>query len=286
MKRILLCKFFCLFLCSSFLLQAQDTYVKINGVTTYKQKILDERGFNAYYRCRVEQIDTVTYLPKDMDGYRNRFGKEFLSAQNTDGQGVFLEYITKGTISLLFMIDSSYNKIYFLENNEGAVFELSEFAESDLYYKRILAMSWAACDANQDLINTTDFTQVSMKRTVKAHNNCGFTYIPTQRIVIGAGGGLSSAIFSIGENFESQIAEGGFRNIPLDPSFSYMLEARLIKPISKSNTALLLGLQLHRMSFSGSGVYSRQSFGDRSYNLDLPVFDINFPVGLEHTFSL
>ena len=262
---------------------AQQTYFVKGNARTLDPVIVEEEGYDQYYRVRQQTSNSIlSYSPAEVSEFQLLNGDKYVAHTRNNGEQVFLRYLEEGTLGLLILIDTLYEEILFLEASNG-IAEMSKDTTSDLYFRRVLDGNWLNCPENNSIISETYYQQGSMRRAIRAHNKC--RKIAASRKQISFAGGLAHSKIKPdpGNDASSVIINTGINNATWNASNSFWLETQVELPIFKSYAFFVTGLRLWHMKFEGSTFVSFQEPQDYKYEMELVLLDISVPVGIQYT---
>lgn len=262
---------------------AQRSYYRIGRTQVDRVVILDEGGYRRHYRIAVQHADSVQYLsPQRVDEYRNFEETIFRAYDLPDGERVFLEVVEEGTLTLLYLQDRNRIKRYFLELAPGALLELSEVPSNELYYKEVLRAAWRECLSLRDLVDDAAFEKADLRYVVQAHNRCEYIPRPQSRWMISAE--VLYQRLDVAENSQasSLMPLAAYRSIDYDWVIGGGLSLLRELPLSSTYWYGVLGLRLQYLQAQENVLYSLRVGGDRAFNFEVNVLDIQVPLGLRY----
>jgi len=162
-------------------INAQDQgFILQNGSKYERKGIQIEDGNNPYKRVKIKNTEGIFFIyPNEIGAYSDGKGNYFETfeiSRNGLKENYFLKLISKEEFGkLYFLIDEDYNKRIFLYH-DGLVELLNNELENDYYKNKLHKLG--DCLNKEEIIQQTNFSSLSISRTLKSLNTCKSIFNP------------------------------------------------------------------------------------------------------------
>ena len=271
-----------IFLFSSSGISQQKSYIIDNEqIKTLDVGILWTKGWVPYYEITVLFKDRrEEYDASMISGYQTTWSNPFVSHEVDAGEWVFLELIEDGELQLFKYSDRDFKPHFYVRKAGDETFhEISNKRRRSITNLKNL---WTNCTKFKKLIDKANINESSLKRLIRAHNNCTYVHLPKFRKSIGIGVNNMSIFFSASRGYDSAIPGGLLSFIAGSKrNTSIAFEMNLDFPISDSDASFHTGLNFNSWKFDD---FTFGGLGDIEYTTHLDFVDVHIPLGLKYTW--
>lgn len=279
MKKYLSLLFFIVMYCCC--IYGQHTYIIEGNTKTYDALLQKEKTFLPYQRLIELKKDTfIIHSPYDIEGYKQKYGRPFVSRANNEGEQVFMEVLVEGRLNLMKYIDTSFVTQYYLEvpGSEEAI----ALSNRGTRFRRTIKTYWEDCKDLKKAIDKTSYKELELIRLIKAYDKCDYIRIPETELNVNIGVGLTTLKVSSTFDNPSVVPSGSLiSTIDNEARLSYIFSSDLTIPIFGSHGYILTGAHM----MYNNARHERYDFLGSITTIEATTLDLAIPVGFKYVFE-
>lgn len=227
----------------------QNNYYSRNGSTFFGVELIESDEVTNSKYCQVkEKEETKRYTPYEVSEYGFKSGKEYFSREirlNDTLIKVFLERLSKGTISLYYYHGPHDKKLY-IEKDKSGLIELTKDSLPGISedYRTVIARYANLCKGSAEALKEVRYTKKAITKYFKQYEYCDFKAMSYFRYGITLG--YSSYNLKYSHDIEIQM----IRDMDYKPDKSFAIGLFIDYPIFMSDFSIHSDLYLTKHGFS------------------------------------